>query len=989
MRIQSILCTLLILAIAPLSAFAQSRTVSGTVTDLEEGEPLIGVTVVLQNTSKGTITDYNGEYSIEVESPTDTLVFSYVGYSTRKVAAGVENRLDIQLALEAEALDEVVVVGYGTMRKSDLTGSVFSVKGKEINQNPDANALQGLQGRVPGVQVSSPSGNPGENPVVRIRGVATFLGGASPIFVVDGVITDDISFLNSGDIESVEVLKDASATAIYGTRGANGVIIITTKSGQTGKPQVNLNATYSQEFVPQKIDVLEAREFAQVVNEIQPGTFNNLDALPNTNWQDEVINDGAPIQKYELSVSGGSDNYTYYFGGSYYDQTGVLEKSDYQRYSLKLNNNLKATDFLSIGTNLTFSKEDKNNPPGVVATAYRAWPTSTPTNAEGEFIEVMGSGNPLAAIEVTNNFDDRLRAIGNLYADLNFLRDFTFRTSYQLDWRLRENTSFSPVFFVSPQQQNEINDLSKSRDLQNNWIWENTLTYKKDFGNNRFNIVGGYTAQEFSSEGFSANVDDLIRESEDFWYISAGDATTLNAFNSESSFSYISYLFRLNYSFAGKYLFTGTFRRDGSSKFGPDNRWGNFPSLALGWRLSEEPFLAGVKSLDNLKFRVSWGINGNDQIPFNGRFARVGSNSLEAVFGPGEVLVPGATLTDAGNPGLQWENTESYDIGLEFSFLSGRITGELDYYNKQTDKVLVSLLLPAHFGNGAFNRVVFNAADVENSGFEFFLNYNNSVGDFTYNLGINGSTVNNEVLSVGAADEFIQDGSLNNGQLVTRTEKGFPVGAFFGYKTEGVFQNEAELNQFATLPGQRVGDFRYQDTNNDGTISPEDRVVLGSYIPDYLFGFNADVGYKGFNLQVFFQGQVGNEIYNGKRAVRPELYNFESFILDRWTGEGSTNSQPRLTNAGLNYSPSDWFIEDGSFLRIRNVTLSYQPNKAFLQRFGLGSASIFLRGTNVHTFTEYSGYSPEIASQNVLSSGIDLGLYPITAVYSAGINLSF
>jgi TonB-linked SusC/RagA family outer membrane protein len=959
------------------------------VTSLEEGEPLIGVTVVIQNTSAGTVTDYEGNYSINVNSPQDTLVFSYIGYQSQQVAAGVSNQIDIQLAQSAESLEEVVVVGYGTMRKSDLTGSVFSLEGKEINQNPDANALQGLQGKVPGVQVSSPSGNPGENPVVRIRGVATFLGGASPIFVVDGVITNDISFLNSGDIQSVEVLKDASATAIYGTRGANGVIIITTKTGQSGKPVVNFNATYSQEFVHQKIDLLGARDFAQVVNEIQPGTFNNLDALSNTDWQEEVINDGAGIQKYELSVSGGSDKYNYYFGGSYFDQTGVLEKSDYQRYSLKLNNNLQAASFLNLGTNLTFAKEDKNNPPGVVATAYRAWPTSTPTDANGNFVEVEGSGNPIAAIEFTNNFDDRIRALGNLYADLTFLRDFTFRTSYQLDWRLRENTAFSPVFFVSPQQQNEMNNLSKARDISNTWIFENTLTYKKDFGNHRFNVLGGYTTQEFSAERFSASIENLIREEEEFWYIDAGDITTLNANNSEESFSYISYLFRLNYSFAGKYLFTGTFRRDGSSKFGPENRWGNFPSLALGWRLSEEPFLAGVESLDNLKLRVSWGINGNDQIPFNGRFARVGSNSLEAVFGPNEELVPGATLTDAGNSSLQWENTESYDIGLEFSFLSGRLTGEIDYYNKQTDQVLVSLLLPAHFGNGAFNRVVFNAADVENSGFEFFLNYSNSAGAFTYDLGINASTVNNEVLSVGAADEFIQDGSLNNGQLVTRTQQGLPVGAFFGYKTVGVFQNEAELNQFPTLAGQQVGDFIYQDTDNNGTITPDDRVVLGSYIPDYLFGFNANIGYKGFGLQLFFQGQVGNEIYNGKRAVRPELYNFESFVLDRWTGEGSTNSQPRLTNAGLNYSPSDWFIEDGSFLRLRTVTLSYQPSQAFLRGLGLASASVFLRGTNVYTFTEYSGYSPEIASQNVLSSGIDLGLYPITAVYSAGLSFSF
>ena len=976
------------MSMVSFSAYTQSRTISGKVISLEEKEPLIGVTVLIKNSIQGTITDYDGNYSIEVNTPQDTIVFSYVGYETIERIAGVNTIIDLEMALEAEALDEVVVVGYGTMRKSDLTGAVYSVKGEEISKNPDANALQGLQGKVPGVQVTSVSGNPGENPVVRVRGVATFGDGTSPIYVVDGIITDNISFLNSGDIESVEVLKDASSTAIYGTRGANGVIIITTKKGQAGKAIVNLSATYSQEYVPQKIDLLRAREFATIVNEIQAGTFNNLDALSDTDWQDEMINDGAPIQKYELSVSGGKDNYSYYFGGSYYNQEGVVGKSDYQRYSLKLNNSLQAASFLTIGSNLTFAREDKTNPPGVIAQAYRAWPTSTAYNDQGEFIEVQGAGNPQASLEYSNSFDDRYRAIGNIYADLNLLKDFTFRTSYQLDWRLLKNVNFSPVFLVSPQQQNEINDLSKRNENESTWIWENTLTYQKEIGIHRFNLLAGYTAQEFQREVLSGTVDNLIREEESFWYLDAGDVTTIEAFNSETNYTYLSYLFRANYVLKDRYLFTATFRRDGSSKFGEENRYGNFPSIALGWRISEETFLSEIPWLDNLKLRASWGVNGNDKIGFERRFAKITLNDKEAVFGPAEELVPGATLETPGNAFLKWENTESIDIGIEFSILSGRLTGELDYYDKKTDAVLVDLQPPGHFGTGSFSSITFNAADIVNKGIEFYLNYNNKIGSLDYNIGVLGSTVKNETISVGS-DEALISGSLGNGQLVTRTTPGIAVGSFYGYKVVGVFQNEAELNTYPALSGQGVGDFRYQDTNGDGVVTPDDRVFLGSYIPDYLLGINLGLEYKGFGLEVFMQGQFGNEIYNGKRAVRPEIYNFERYILDRWTGEGSTNSQPQLSTGGVNYSPSDWFIEDGSFMRIRNVTLSYQPSAAFFQRFGLQNGSIFLRGTNLYTFTEYSGYSPEIASSDALRSGIDLGTYPVTAVYSLGINLSF
>ena len=979
----------LVIGVIPICAFAQQRTITGVVSDAEDGQPVIGATVSVPGTNQGALTADDGRFSLQISQGADSIKISYYGYRTQTLAVGSNTTFDIRMEVAVNSLDEVVVIGYGSMRKSDLTGSVYSVKGEDLVKNPSANALQALQGKVPGVQVSSFSGNPGESPVVRIRGIATFLGGASPVFVVDGVILDDISFLNSGDIESMEVLKDASATAIYGTRGANGVIIITTRKGKEGKPQVSFSANYSVENVANKIDLLDGRQFATIINEIRPGTYNNLDLVPNTDWQDLIFRSNAPIQQYELSATAANERHAYYVGGSYYNQEGIIDKSDYERYSLKLNNSLKAAEFLTLGSDLTFSMENKTNPPGVVAAAYRAWPTEEPLDDNGNFLEVTGSGNPLAAIEYSNSFNKRLRGVGNLYAELKFLKNFTFKTSYQLDMAYVKATSFSPVFFVSTTQQNEINDLSKTSRDEATWIWENTLRYNEEIGDHRFGVLLGYTSQLTNREGLTGVVENVIRESPDFFYLNAGDATTINAFNGLERFSYLSYLARANYVFKNRYLFTATFRRDGSSKFGPNNRYGNFPSLALGWRISEEGFLKDVPAVNNLKLRASWGINGNDKIPFQARFARVSTGGLAAVFGVNETLYPGASLSDAGNPNLQWENTETWDGGLEFGFFENKLTGEIDYFNKRTNKVLVPLLLPAHFGNGPFRRVVFNAADIRNEGIEFFATWREQKGDFGYAISLLGSKLKNTTLSIGAADEFIQDGSLGNGQLVTRTEKGLPVGSFFGYKVAGVFQNENELNTLPVLSGQRVGDFRYEDLDGDGTITPDDRTVLGSYIPDYLFGLTIELSYKGFEFNADIQGQQGNEIYNGKRAVRPELYNYESYVLDRWTGEGTTSSQPRLSTGGINFSPSDWLIEDGSFARLRSVTLAYTPPQSLISRMGLQNIRFFVRGTNLYTLTKFSGYSPELASQNVLSSGIDLGTYPITSVYSGGINLSF
>lgn len=966
-------------------------TITGTVLDGETQEPLIGVNVIIGTSSSGTTTDIDGRYTIEIPSRDIELQYSYIGYETVYKKIGASNIIDVALPIASETLEEVVLIGYGSVKKSDLTGAVSTIKQEDIRKVPDANVLNAIQGKAASVQVSNTSGNPGDNPVVRIRGIGTFLGGASPIFVVDGVILNDIAFLSNSDIKSIEILKDASATAIYGTRGANGVIIIETFTGEAGKTRISVDASYSVEQVANKIDLLNGPQFANAVNQIFPGTYNNIEGLPNTNWQDEIFNDLTPIQNYNISFSGGNEKTLYYFGASLYDQEGIIDKSDYQRITLKFNNSLKATDFLTIGSNLTFAREEKENPAGVVPIAYRAWPLSAPFTDDGEFAEVMGSSNPLAAIEFRNSTDERNIALGNIYAEVDFLEDFKFRSSYQVNYRLKKVTSFTPQFMVSPAQQNEINNLNKESSDDNTWIWENTVNWNKELGIHRLDIVAGYTAQETNNERIGGGVQDLVRETSDLWYLEAGDVSTITAFNGEESFSYASMLFRVNYVLNNKYLFTGTFRRDGSSRFSEDNRYGNFPAFAVGWKISEEAFAKDWAALDNLKFRASWGINGNDQIPFQSRFARIGLSELDAVLGRNEDLIPGATITDVGNADLKWESTESIDIGLEFGFFDNKLSGELGYFLKQTQDVLVPLILPAHFGNGAFNRVVFNAADVNNSGLEASLSYRNRVNkDWNYEVTFIASTLQNEVKGLGAADEFLQDGNLGNGQLVTRTEAGSTVGAFYGYQVIGVLQSAEDINTLPTLSGQRPGDLQYEDIDGDGRITPEDRTFLGSYIPNYLLGLNFTVGYKGLELSVDLQGQFGNEIYNGKKAVRPELYNFEANVADAWTGPGTSNSEPRVTGGGLNYSPSSYFVEDGSFVRIRSLSLSYDLQPIFSNSVkAVQNARVFARATNLATFTDFTGYSPELASNNVLASGIDLGTYPITTVYTLGLSVGF
>ncbi|MEQ9439831.1 MAG: TonB-dependent receptor [Cyclobacteriaceae bacterium] len=990
-------------------------TITGQVTDADDGTGLPGVNVLVKDTNVGTVTDLDGNFSLNAPDDAAVLVFSSVGYTAQEVPIGGQTEINVQLATDVQMLeDQIVVIGYGQVQKRDLTGSVSKLEGDELTAVPSQSPMQGLQGKVAGVQVTSSSGAPGAAPFMRIRGTGT-LNDASPLFVVDGVLLrnpEDINYLNSSDIESVDVLKDASATAIYGARGANGVVIITTKQGEEGAARVSANVSYGLQSIPNKIDLLNGPQWRQYANEIDPAAFPITD-VPNTDWQNLVFDEPAGLLDANISVSGANENMSYYIAGGYFQQDGVIPSSDYERITLRLNNTYNVSDNIKIGHNISIARFDQNQEPGgIINLLYRARPDISPYTADGNFSEVPSLANPLAALEYNNNEIMGFQGVGNLFAEISFLDNFTFKTSFGLNAESSKREIFTPAYFVSSAQQNELSDLTSRRNEDTRWFWENTLNYNQDFGVHRLSAVVGYTLQAERNEFLESRTEGLLRGDKSLRFIDAGQTDEEQTDGNGSQQSIQSYLFRANYSYDSRYLLTVTGRLDGSSVFGEDNKYGFFPSVGAGWNIANEGFLQDNTVLSNLKLRGSWGKTGNDRVGAEARYPLI-TTSLDAIFGANEALASGATIGRAANEDLKWEETTQWDIGLEVGFLQGRLNIEADYFDRTTRDILVPVFLPGYAGNGPFVDITLNTAEVLNRGYEFNVNWRDQVGDFRYSFTANGTAVHNEVLEIGASsgvNSFISGGSLGNGQIVTRTQAGQPVGAYYGYVVDGVFQDQAAVDGAPHLGNQGVGDFRYRDLNGldengnltgsgDGQLTNEDRDFIGSPIPDFIYGFNANLGYKGFDLAMDFQGQVGNEIYNGKRAQRFALANYQTLWLDRWTGPGTSNSVPRASAGGVNFEPSTFFVEKGDFLRLRTITLGYNLPTAAAERLSLTNARIYLRGTNVFTITDYTGYSPEVSVANPRdeessggdpkSAGIDLGVYPVTSVYSVGVNVTF
>lgn len=998
------LSIVLLLIAFVLNANAQQRTISGTVTDASDGTTIPGVNVLIKGTTTGTTTNIDGRYELSIPAAPVTLQFSFIGYTTHEVVVENQKVINVSLEVESKQLEEFVVIGYGTVRKSDLTGSVSTVKTKDLVKITAMNPTQALQGKVTGVQITSPSGAPGASPVVRVRGVGTF-NNADPIYVVDGAITDNISFLSSADIASMEVLKDASATAIYGSRGANGVILITTKKGTKGQEGTIFN--YSGEagiqMLSKKIDLLSGREYAMIANRIRPGSYNNVDAVPNTDWQDLIFR-SAMVTNHQLSASGAGKATQYYIGLGYYKQDGIVDKSSYERITLKLNNVYHMTNYFRFGNNLSISPYKQQIAPDVTYQAYRALPVMHAYRPDGSFSAVPGVGNPLASLAYSNNFNKGIRAVGNFYGEADIFKDFTAKSSLSIDGSYNKAENFTPAFAVlnydgSPSMQNNLlSDLYKGQSDFLSWLWENTVNYNKTIGKHSIQGLAGYTMQQVRSEYLNLAGEDILRDSKDFWYINGSYiyvedkidklGSINNGVDQNNYYSMLSYLFRANYIYDNRYIVTATFRRDGSSKFAEGNRYGNFPSFAAGWNVINEAFMQNVRTVSNLKLRASWGKIGNEKIDYNDRFSI--TQNLIGVFGIGDISYPGVTYGKSGNPNLIWETTTQSDVGLEVGLLRNRLTGEFDFYNRVTSDILINLSTPGHQGNGQGQKVRYNAGEMLNRGFEFNLNWREQKGDFNYSIGVLGSFLHNEVLKVGGntgIDSLLYGGFVSG--ATTESRKGLPIGAFWGYKTDGIFQNQSELDSYPHESQAGIGDLRRVDVNNDGKIDGKDRTYIGSPLPDFIFGFNVELGYKDFDFSFSLQGQTGNKILNAKEIVRPDAYNYEAHVKDAWNGEGTSNTEPRPSFGGYNYVPSDFFLQDGSFLRLRNIVLGYSLPQKMLTRMGVTQLRVYIKSDNVYTLTRYTGYTPEIGSGSPIDNGIDRGVYPVAAIYSFGLNLTF
>jgi TonB-linked SusC/RagA family outer membrane protein len=989
------------LALTPATGRAQDvpvpGRVSGTVTSAEDGRPIQGVNVIVKGTTTGTITAANGRYSVNAGAA-DTLIFRFLGYAQQEAAVGSRSTVNVVMQPVSVALTQIVVVGYGTQERRDVTGAVASVSGEDLTEVATPSVAQALQGRVAGVQVTPQSGEPGASAVVRIRGVGT-LNNASPLYVVDGMLLDDINFLNPADIQSVEVLKDASATAIYGSRGANGVIIVSTKKGAIeGATRFTINAYAGVQSVLDPIDLVTAQQYATLANELaaNQGTtpyFPNPGSVGvGTDWQDEIFEDNAPIQSYQVATSGGTDRITYYFSGNYFRQSGVIPRSDFNRLTLRLNNDYQLKDNLKVGHNINFSYTDGLRPPGVLGALYRADPTLGPRNQDGTFTDLSprstSGGNPAATVFYSNNEEQSRRLVGNVFGDLNFMENFTFRSSFGLDYNQNEFRNFAPEFFVSATQRNIDSDLDVEFGNTYSWLWENTLNWNWTSERHRVNLLGGITTQAFYFEEIGGGRTNIVCAGANCWFLNAGEAVGQTNKNSANDWRMLSYLARANYSFLNRYLLTASLRVDGSSRFGEENRYGVFPSFAVGWNIAEEPFFPQESMFDALKLRASWGEIGNDKIGSYPGIPVVSSN-LNAVFGPSEELAFGALPIELANPEVQWETTRQANIGADLTLFDSRFTATFDYYNRRTEGILVRVPIPGYVGVNTEPFV--NAATVDNSGIEGSFTWSETRGPLTYEFNINGATVNNEVKSLGQGREQILGGGLGNEvTFTTRTVVGEPIGSFWGFRTIGVFQDSAQILASPRRGGLiRPGDLIYADLNGDGTVTDADKTFIGSPIPDLIYGLGGRIEWNGFDLSATFSGQSGNEVFNGKKAVRFGVENYEVSFLDRWNGPGTSNTEPRITNAGHNYQASDRFIEDGSFFKANAVQLGYRIPGSLAARLNAQTARIYVNATNLFLVSDYTGYTPELTVEDVIRSGIDLGVFPPARTITFGLDVSF
>lgn len=1003
----------------------QKRTITGQVKD-ETGQTLPGVNISIKGTTSGSVTDINGNFKIDVPSGSNTLVFSFLGFNSQEVNVSSRTNVNVVLTKFIRSLDEAVVIGYGSVKKSDLTGSVSSIKADELSSVPVTSFDQALVGRSAGVQVTQTSGTPGGETNIRIRGTSSINASSEPLYVIDGVLVNSnggemsiggvgprigpLSGINPNDIESIEVLKDASATAIYGSRGANGVILITTKRGKAGKSTLEFDSYYGFQEVGNKLELLNGQQYAEFVNEAQinagklPVYLNPASLGEGTDWQDAIFQT-APIASYQLSTTGGTEKTTYAISGGYFTQDGIIIGSDFDRYSFRVNLDNKVNDKVTIGNNLSYTYISSNGVrtgpgdivPGIVTNAIQFNPNlpvynaAVPGGYTFQHDRKDAVANPVADALEFESLTNTSRILGNVFLNYKILEGLEFRTSFGVDGLNTKSNTFAPNFLKRSEGSDGSAVISTLQAMT--WLNENTLTYNKEINkDHKINVLVGQTLQKFSNEnlvGIALGFDD----NRTGWH-SLGSATNpQNPINGESEWSMVSYLGRINYNLFDKFLITLSGRVDGSSKFPTANKYGFFPSGALAWRMSDEKFIKDIEFISDMKLRVSYGVIGNQSIPPYQSLAlvmpmgeglfNVGNNS-EVYLG----RLPGAYP----NPDLKWESTKQANIGLDLSFLNNRITFTADAYQKKTFDLLLSSPIPNTTG---FDATLLNIGNIQNNGFEFDVRTVNTTGKLKWNSSLNFSVVRNKVLNLAQEDDI----NLGFGNLL---REGEPVGTFYGFVFDGIFQTDAEAASSAVLQAQnaKAGDRRYRDLSGpagtpDGVINEFDRTIIGSAQPDFTWGLNNDLSYKNFGLSFFLQGSQGNEMVN-MNLVTLENPNAQQNVLaeaglNRWTPTNPSNKYPRALSTSIDNAFSSRLVEDASFIRLRSVSLSYNLPAPFLQKIGVSNCRIYVSGANLWTSTNYSGYNPEGnaygATTNIV--GVDSGGYPLAKTYMIGTRIGF
>ncbi|WP_299336321.1 TonB-dependent receptor [uncultured Psychroserpens sp.] len=1001
----------LVFLLFTVCAFSQNVTVKGTVVDQATGQPLPGVNILVKNTAKGASTDFDGNFTIPDVSINSTLVFTYLGYKEQEFIVANTNPINISLVEDTESLDEVVVIGYGTQKKKEITGAVAVVSSETIENLKPTRIEQALQGQVAGVNITSQSGSPGAAATISIRGVSTN-GDNRPLILVDGNVIEDLSVINPNDIETLNVLKDATA-GIYGVRAANGVILITTKTGRKNRPlTVDINTYGGFQQTTRKIPSLNATEYALLVNEAfaangEDLVFPDVSGLgQGTDWQDEVFQNAA-LYNVNATLSGGKEKSSYAYGASFLSQDGIVggSKSNFSRITQRLNYSLDFLDNFKLNSGLIFTHTNRkslaeNGLGSVLFNALNMAPTFSVRDENGAYTIAEGLGNevinPLAQIDNTFNrgFVDKIA--GNISLSYNFLENFTVQANYQFNYAETESNVFNPVaFFGSGKVFNrDRNEVVINNNIFRDYTFDAFLKYEKKF-NDTHNLSVLVGTSVFKTEGFFSGFVGFDIPGNTVANATLEQASDIqNIFpngNAQFDARLLSYFTRLQYDYKGKYLLSAVLRRDGSTKFGPENKFGIFPSASVGWIVSEENFMQNNDVLSFLKLRASYGILGNDRIP---DFRFVSLLNGEGTYVIDNELVFGTAIGAVSNPEIRWEKQKTLDIGVDAKLFNNRVDITADYYKKRTEDLLIVPQVSGILGVGApgSGAPVVNAGIVENKGFEFSIGYNQVVNDdFNFSVRYNIATLDNNVVEVSADGDFLSGGAFGVGQdPPARMEEGFPIGYFRGFVTDGIFQNQAEVDAYPTInDAVQPGDLRFVDINNDGVIDDNDRTNIGDPLPDATMGLNLSFEYKNFDFQAYAFASVGNDIVRNYERNQP-LTNRSVYYLDRWTGEGTSNSFPRATSgANSNSLFSDFFVEDGDFIRLQNVQLGYTLSDKILEGSKISKLRFYVSASNLLTLTEYRGYDPTASTGEAIGGGIDYGFYPTPKTFLLGMNLKF